>query len=572
MKNNIWQILPEVDGDFIEKNHEYDSVILQLLYNRGITKKEEIAEFLSADYDLYSHDPFLFNNMAEAVDLIIGHVKAGHKIFIYGDYDADGVTSSALLKDILEMLRGDISVYLPDRVTEGYGLNQKAIEYIVDQGTKLIITVDGGIRNKDEVAYAQSKGVDVVITDHHPAPEDKDTWPSCLIIDPALPGENYPFKYLAGVGVAFKLAKAIISRAKLSDEHKKMLEDRVLDLVAIGTVADCVTLIGENRVLAKRGLEVLTDTKRVGLLEIFNISGITLGTDIKSWNVGFQIGPRINAAGRIDHANSAFKLLVAKNREEAKKMAAALNSRNTERQQITSDIFVEVEKQVNPEHSIIIGVCENDIWNEGVVGLVAGKICEKYYRPTLVITKTDEGYKGSGRSIEDFNLAKAIEECAEFLEKYGGHPLACGFSLAEKNMEGFRSKLQKIADERLGGRDLRPKIRVDVEIDLSDVDEELVDKISCFEPFGQGNPQPRFLTKNVRIVDIIYMGADGQHIKFKLKSENSNVINAIGFSQTERWRELMIGDMVDIVYYLNINEFNGKREVQMMIVDLKRAE
>lgn len=569
MKNNIWQLLPGVDRDFIDKNPGYEQVILQLLFNRGITTKNEIEDFLGATYERNILDPFLFQDMEAAVDLIIKHIKAGNKIFVYGDYDADGVTSSALLKDILEMLRGDISVYLPDRVSEGYGLNQKAIEYIVEQNAKLIITVDGGIRNKAEVAYARDRGVDVIVTDHHPAPEEKEDWPDCLIVNATLPGEKYPFKYLAGVGVAFKLAKAIISKSKLSDEHKRMLEERILDLVAIGTVADCVNLIGENRVLTKKGLELLSQTRRLGLLELFDVSGIDTKNEIKSWNVGFQIGPRINAAGRIDHANTAFELLVSKDKAEARRLAASLNSRNTERQQITSEIFAEVEKQINKDDNIIIGVCEDDIWNEGVVGLVAGKVCEKYYKPTLVITKTDEGYKGSGRSIEDFNLAQAIEECSEYLDKYGGHPLACGFSFFEENLDGFRNKLHEIANKKLGGVDLRPKIRIDVEVDLRKINEEFVTKIGQFEPFGQGNPQPRFLSPGLTIVDILYMGAEGQHIKLKVKNESSNVVSAIGFGQSERWQDLKIGDIVDIVYYLNVNEFNGRREVQLMIVDMK---
>lgn len=579
-----WQVLPKINDNtsppapLLKRRGEYSEVVLQLLFNRGIISADDIEEFLSSDYEKYSHDPFLFLQMNEAVDLIIKHIKDGNKIIIYGDYDADGVTASALLFEILTMLKAKTEVYIPDRVSEGYGLNNSAIDQLIGDGAKLIITVDGGIRNKQEVDYAKRKGIDIIITDHHVGPDDKKDLPNCLIINPVLKHEEYPFKYLAGVGVAFKLAKAITSKSKLNKDIKQKLEEQVLDLAAIGTVADCVRLTGENRIMVKQGLESLNKTKRMGLLELIKVAQINENKKLKAWNIGFQIAPRLNAAGRMGHANTAFELLTTKNQDEAITLARRLNDRNIERQKNTEEIFNEVEQQINikSDDKIIIGVCplgntKDEIWNEGIVGLVAGRICEKYYLPTLVITKTKDGYKGSGRSIDEFDLIDAVKDCGEFLDKYGGHPAACGFSLTPKNMDGFAEKIKRIATEKLAGLDLMPKIKIEMEIGLDEIDEKIITDIELFAPFGQRNEKPKFMSRGVSIVDIITMGIDGKHIKLKVKNSTSGIINALGFSQAEKWQDLRIGDKIDIVYYAEINEFNGIRDVQLKIIDIKLA-
>ncbi|MBA3046787.1 single-stranded-DNA-specific exonuclease RecJ [Patescibacteria group bacterium] len=596
-----WLTLPKAEDNLIKQYPDYSQVVLQLLFNRGIIaadsqssqssaerlrrggedgvkggEADDINEFLSSDYGKYSHDPFLFARMNEAVDLIIKHIKDGNKIIIYGDYDADGVTASALLFEILTILKAKPEVYIPDRVSEGYGLNNGAIDQLIGDGAKLIITVDGGIRNKQEVDYAKSKGVDIIITDHHPALGGKEDLPDCLIINPVLKHEKYPFKYLAGVGVAFKLAKAIISKSKLNKDIKQKLEEQVLDLAAMGTVADCVRLTGENRIITKQGLESLNKTKRIGLLELIKAAQINENKKLEAWNIGFQIAPRLNAAGRMGHANTAFELLTTKNKDEAITLARRLNDRNIERQKNTEEIFNEVEKQINIKNDdkIIIGVCpldniEDEIWNEGIVGLVAGRICEKYYLPALVITKTKDGYKGSGRSIDELDLIEAVKDCEEFLDKYGGHPAACGFSLAEKNMNGFAKKIKQIAAEKLASIDLMPKIKIEMEIDLDEIDEKIIKDVELFAPFGQRNEKPKFMSGGVLIVDIATMGIGGKHIKFKVKNEKSGIISAIGFSQAEQWQDLRIGDKIDIVYYIELNEFNGRVDVQLKIIDIK---
>jgi single-stranded-DNA-specific exonuclease len=572
----IWEIKTKFENDFKENNPEFSDLALQMLWNRNLTEKDEIKFFLEADFN-DTHDPFLFCDMEKAIDLIIKHIKAQNKIYIYGDYDADGVTASAVVFEALTTLKAEADVYIPHRVSEGYGLNKEAIDFIGKEGAKLIITVDGGIRSKEEITYAQSLGVEVIVTDHHTPPNDKKDYPDSLIINPTLPEEKYPDKKLAGVGVAFKLAQALIMKSKLPESDKDKLIRSFLDLVAIGTVADCVKLKGENRIFVKAGLEKLQRTKRLGLCELMKIAKISLDKNLESWNIGFQIGPRLNAAGRMDHANTAYMLLVSKERREAVKIAGELNQRNIDRQKITEEIFNQVEKQINAaEDKIMIGVFESkeegeDVWNEGVVGLVSGKITSKYYRPSMVITKTAEGYKGSGRGIPEFNIIEAVEKCGELLDKYGGHPAACGFSLNRENLPEFLSKIRGIADEKLSDADLKPKISIETELKMPDIDEKTLEIVNRFAPFGQDNDRPVFLSLNAKVVDIMYMGALGSHLKLRLKQDDSRVFSAIGFGQTEKWPNVKIGDDIDIVYSLDMNEYNGRREVQFKIIDIKEA-
>ncbi|MFA5109143.1 MAG: single-stranded-DNA-specific exonuclease RecJ [Patescibacteria group bacterium] len=604
-----WRLSPKITADFLARYPEIDPVILQLLYNRGLKEEAEIKTFLNDELEPLSfqssdpagisafHDPFLFKNMAAAVDLIIKHIKAGEKIVVYGDYDADGVTSSVILLETLNILRGVAEVYLPDRVSEGYGLNKAAINQIVEQGFKLIITVDNGIRNKEEVAYARRRGLELIITDHHVLPEKEEDLPDCLYIDPADSRDNYPWRFLAGVGVAFKLVCALLTKASLDDKQKKLIAEKCLDLVAVGTVADMVSLLGENRLLVKSGLKILNQNKRSGLNELIKIAKINGGRQLEAWNIGWQIGPRLNAASRIGHANSAFALLTVTDAAEAKNLAAELNQRNISRQQITEEITAQVEAQIDVNNLplIIIGLAgEDQIWNEGVIGLVAGRISEKYHRPTLIITRLIEeaeldpltkklvpkkvSFKGSGRSVEEFNLIAAVEDCAALLDKYGGHPMACGFSIKEeKNLREFREKILSLAARTLDAAALIPKLKVEAELKLAALDLNLADKVNLLAPFGQNNPQPRFVSYDLRIGDIVTMGFDNQHIKMRLSSfdEETKVAGsfwALAFGAAATYKEFKIGDRIDLVYYLEVNEFNGKREPQLKIVDIRPSK
>ncbi len=593
-----WQLYPKITTDFIKQNPEISPVVLQLLFNRDLTKKEEISSFLENKLDSkktinigvneeYSfYNPFLFKDMKKAVDLIISHIKKGSKIVIYGDYDVDGVTSSVILFEVLQILKAEAEVYLPDRVEEGYGLNQSAIDQILEQGFGLIITVDNGVRNKSEVAYAKSRGIDVIITDHHVLPEE-DELPDCPIIDPANPKDNYPWPYLAGVGVSFKLISALLEKSNLPASQKELILEKSLDLVAVGTIADMVNLLGENRLLVKSGLKILNKNKRLGLNELIKVSKINGSKKLEAWNIGWQLAPRLNAASRLSHANSAFALLSTDNLSEAKNLATELNQRNISRQQITAEIIAQVEEQIDPDNlpALIIGLAgEDQVWNEGVIGLVAGRISEKYYRPTLIITRLIEeaefdsetnklvpkkmAFKGSGRSVEELNLIKAVENSAKFLNKHGGHPMACGFSIIdEKNLIDFKKDITAFVNKKLTGVDLKPTLKIEAELMINEINLELAKQVSLLSPFGQNNPQPRFVTYDLRIDDILTMGFDNQHIKFRL-----NGIWAIAFGAAERYKDFQVGDKINLVYYLEINDFNGRQEVQFKIIDIKKYE
>lgn len=568
--------MPKISQEFVNTFPAFKTVFLQLLFNRGLSEEKAISDFLNQNPETNIHDSFLFRQMDEACDLIINHIKAGNKITVYGDYDADGVTSAGLLVEVLTVLKAKVEVYIPNRVEEGYGLNLKAIDEISAHNFKLIITVDSGIRNSEEVKYARQMGIDVVITDHHVPPE-AEFLPDCIIVDPMVADETYPFKNLSGAGVSFKLAKSLINKSSLTIDDKIKLEKKVLDLVAIGTIADCVTVLGENRALIQLGMKEVNNTRRIGLRELINIASLNNHKVLDSWNISFQIAPRLNAAGRMHHANTAYELLITKDKEEAFDLAKKLNQNNIDRQKNTEEIMAEVEKQIKDinSESIIIATCnvaENkmeDVWNEGVIGLVAGKICEKYYRPTLVITKNKGMYKGSGRSIPEFNIIESISEASKYLDKYGGHPAACGFSLKSDKIDLFIGEMKKIAALKLGKLKLQPKINIDAEVELDELNAEFMEDLKKFEPYGINNEKPKFMSKNIIILDILKMGNDGQHIKLRVKDDNSRVFSAIGFSQTEKWQHLRIGDKIDIVYYVDTNEFNGRSEIQLKIIDIK---
>ncbi len=557
-------------------------LILQILFNRGLKTKEDLRWFLSDEEEFL--DPFLFKDMKAAVALIIDHIKKRNKIMIFGDYDADGVTSAALLYDVFSILKASVDFYIPDRVSEGYGLNKKALDQIKADGFSLVITVDNGIRNKEEVDYAQSLGLDIIITDHHAYPEKKADWPNCLIINPADKASGYPFRYLAGVGVAFKLASALILESKLGAEDKEILIERTLDLTAIGTVSDMVPLIGENRLIVQRGLKVLDKTKRLGLLELLRVSGGE--GKIDSFRLGFHLGPRLNAASRMKHANSALNLLISKDPSEARLLAEDLNDKNMERQEMTDNVLAAAESQLdvnNIPKIIIVKDLSNNSWNEGVIGLVAGRLSEKYYRPVLVIVKTGETaiasdgqeyslYKGSARSIEGFSLVEALEDSKDFLYKYGGHPMAGGFSiLAEENVFAFIDNINSLAEKKISLDLLKPKIKVDAELNFSSINNELLELIERLAPFGQINTSPCFATFKLKIIDIVKMGKEEQHIKIRFLNHEDKEMKSfwgISFGGADKYSNLKLGDTVDLLYSLEFNNFNGKREIQLRIMDI----
>jgi single-stranded-DNA-specific exonuclease len=591
-----WHLLPKALPNNLLPDLGISPILFQLLFNRGFTSKSSIDNFLncrlddkfiksfSEEEDSSFYDPFLFKDMEKAVNLIINHIKKGNLIVVYGDYDADGVTSSVVLQEALIILHAKAEVYLPDRVSEGYGLNKMAINQIIQAGANLVITVDNGIRNKEEVAYAKEKGLDIIITDHHILPESEAELPNCPIINPADKRNAYPCLFLAGVGVAFKLVSALLFKSKLSNKQKQIIADNALDLVAVGTIADMVSLLDENRLLVKKGLEMINKNKRLGISQLLISSGINIDKKLEAWNIGWQISPRLNAASRLSHANTAFALLTAKDKEKALELAEELNCRNQSRQEITKEVIVQVEKKIDPSNvpEIIISIADdNEIWNEGVIGLVAGKIAEKYYRPALIITRLVEeaefdekskkliskkvSFKGSGRSIPELDLIKLIEDCSDNLEKYGGHPMACGFSIqSESKLKAFKKQILSLAKKELSGKKLVPKIEIESVLKIEDINLSLAKEINRLAPFGQNNQQPKLISYGLRVEDIMLMGFENQHIKMRLSG-----VWALSFSGANNYKKIRIGDLVNVVYYLEVNKFNGREEVQMKIIDLR---
>ncbi|MDD4412170.1 MAG: single-stranded-DNA-specific exonuclease RecJ [Patescibacteria group bacterium] len=566
----LWQVYPKISEADKKLLGDYSDIISQLLFNRGIKDRVAAKIFFSADWQIESPDPFLFKDMKLAVELIVKHVKANNKIAVVGDYDADGVTSSAVLKRVLTAIKGNVDVWIPNRLGEGYGVSKKIIDNIVKSGAKLIITVDNGIRAKAEVAYAKTKGIDVIVTDHHMGPDDLTDYPDAVIINPILPQENYPFKYLAGVGVAFKLMSALIKTSTLNEQQKERLLSQVLDLVAIGTVADCVLLLDENRLLVRQGLIELNRQLKPGIRSLVNSAG--LKEEISEWSIGWQLAPRLNVAGRLEHANTSYELLVTDDQAEADKLALNLNNQNSTRQFETARIveYAEhvVEAGLKNDKIIILTSPDlsgiDDKWLEGVIGLVAGRICEKYGRPTLVICKSEGVIKGSGRSIESVNIVQFLDNFQEHLARYGGHKMACGFTVKNKeSLDNFVSQAREFAENNFKIDDLIPRLKIDMVLDQNQLTGALADQIIKLAPFGQGNPIPVFVTYGVKVMDLMPMGSESQHWKMRFGS-----IWSIAFSGAKKWPDLQPGETVDIVYTLEWNKYNGYKNLQLKIIDL----
>lgn len=562
-----WQIAKKINSDFINKFPEINPIILQLLHNRGVIEQTEIDEFLSPDYEKL-HSPFLFSDIKKIIAKIKKAIEKNEKIFVYGDYDADGVTSSALLISCLRKINADCDIYIPHRENEGYGLNNKAIEIIAGKGAKLIITVDCGISDFQEVEFAKSLGIEIIITDHHIPPKKL---PECLILNPHT-DKNYPFKELAGVGVAFKLAQALL---KELGQEKKLIafEKWLLDLAAIGTIADCVPLLGENRIITKYGLIVLNKTKREGIKSLIKKAAINRDI-IDSYNVSFQLSPRINAAGRMNHANSAYKLLMSKSQKNAEKLADELNKTNSDRQKLTDRITKEMISEIgdNPREKAIIFIKNECLI--GILGLIAGKMTSLYSRPSLILTEKDGKLVGSGRSIPKFNLIRALENLKKLFSNFGGHSQACGFTLKEKGLfPEFKQNFLDLIDEKLESKDLSPIIKIAAEIKLSQITWQMFDELNKFKPFGQANSQPIFLTRNLKVLSSKEVGQNGNHLKIFVNSHSDSTscnLDCIGFGIAKNWRgQLKAGNFIDLTYNIDENRWNGNRELQLKVVDLR---
>ena len=560
-----------------ERFPELHPIIVQLLWNRNLKTQEQVDEFLLPDYGQDLHDPFLFRHMTAVCDRLWDAFTRRQRIVIFGDYDADGITGSAVLmstfRALAEKIGGDpalIRSYIPHREKEGYGLRPEAVESIARDGCDLIVTVDCGISCAAEIALAKERGMETIVVDHHQVPA---LVPDCLLIHPLVPGETYPYKYLAAVGVAFKLACGLIRTAEQRGHaFPPGFEKWLLDLVAIATVTDFMPLVGENRTLEKYGLIVLNRTRRPGLKKIIESAGRP-GTEIDTVAVGYGIGPRLNAASRMDHARLAFETVMAPDDEAAGRLAEQLNKLNTDRQRYTEEVMRAAHAKLAAEggNAPIRVVC-GDGWSAGIVGLVAGKLVSEMGVPVLVFGREGEHFVGSGRGIPGFDLVAALNAAKAHLARFGGHPQACGVTIeGEDNFSGFRDIIGQYAAGVLAGRDLRPVLEIDAELRLSQVTWELVEQLRQLEPHGEGNQRPRFLLSDLLVGGVDPVGKDGRHVRVRARGDLPREAKLIGFNLRERTAAFLPGSRADAAVEIGINSWNGQQEIQLKIIDIRQA-
>ena len=561
--NKKWQIC-ETDKekvDELKSKYNISELLATILVNKNIITQKEINEFLNPTRNDF-FDPFLMNDMDIAIKRIKKAIENQEKVIIYGDYDVDGITSITVLKSFLKDVGLDVDYYIPNRLEEGYGLNKNAIDEIAKREYKLMITVDCGISAIEEVDYANSLGIEVIITDHH---EPGDEIPKALaVIDNKRKDSKYPFRELAGVGVAFKVSQALAQSMNVREEEYL----KYLDIVCVGTISDIVPLVSENRVITKLGLKLVKQTRNMGLRAIINSSGYS---QINSTTISFGVAPRINACGRMGKAEQALKLLLSKDIYEVNKLTQELNSYNRERQEIEKEIFENVLTKIEQNNlaknrTIVVG---GENWHHGVIGIVSSKITEKYFKPSILLSFEEDGTgKGSGRSIPGFDLHEALMKCENCLEKFGGHSMAVGLTIKKENLEQFYKEFEKIAEENKT-ENIVPIINVDAKIELDKIDKSVVEDLKQLEPFGEANKTPTFALKNIRI-DSIRALSEGKHLKLTLR-ENNQIINAIGFNIGELADAYKIGDKIDIAGVLEINTFNGIDNLQINIKDIMKS-
>lgn len=559
-----WLVSPAITPQAEQALSPFSPVLRQLLFNRGYSTDREARAYLRAD-PLFDPDPFRMTGMPAAVGRIRTAIEQAAPIAIYGDYDVDGVTAAALLVQAIRRLGGNVRGYIPNRFDEGYGLNKEALSSLKADGMSLVITVDCGIRSPDEAAYARSLGLDLIITDHH-QPADGELPAALAVINPKQTGDPYPDKDLAGVGVAFKLAQALFASLRPSGEGQVPELDDLLDLVALGTVADLAPLVGENRVLVRRGLQKLRQTRRQGLFSLAAVSDLPLAR-INATSIGFVLGPRLNAAGRLDSAMAAFELLTTTDVKTAGDLAQQLNLQNRQRQEITRRIQEQAEAMIqadDPAADLLFAVHPD--FNVGVVGLAAARLVETHYRPAVVGQISDETTRCSCRSIPEFHITAALDQCRDLLIQHGGHAAAAGFTVTNGNLASLRRRLEAIAEEKLGGHDLRQTLTADMELTLAALKPELLKQLQDLEPTGYGNREAVFVSRGVRVTGSRTVGAAAKHLKLTV-SDGQVTFDAIGFRLGHL--QPLLTSRVDLLYTFETNEYNGRATLQLNLKDLK---
>jgi single-stranded-DNA-specific exonuclease len=555
LNHSRWKILPTAPDAYLRGISGFPPLIAQLFYNRGLTTPDQVASFIAADEHLCA-DPMRLPGMHQAIARIYRALLSGENIAVYGDFDADGITATALLVQGLSSLEAKVTPYLPHRVNEGHGLRTGALERLREQGASLIITVDCGITGVAEVKKARRMGLDVVITDHH-TPLDEIPQ-AAAVVDPKLPGSDYPFTELAGVGVAFKLIEALFQSL-----GKEVPRERLLDLVAMGTVADIMPLQGENRYLVKQGLRLLNSMPRLGIREMMTQAGLKPG-NLDADTISWVIAPRLNTTGRLDHALPSYQLLMTDSADEACRLSQWLEQKNAERQRMTIGVVADAREKILAEGISPILMVADEEYPAGLIGLAAGRLTDEFYRPSVVIKVGKQQSTGSCRSISEFNILNALNRCQHLFSRFGGHPKAAGFSLPTKKLATLKQSLLETATSELAGVDLRPHLDIDAEVRLAELGGDTMPALQKLAPFGYGNPSPAFLSRRVEVSDCRTMGAGGEHLRLRLRQDGV-VWDGVAFQAGDYRKE--VASPLDIVYNLEVDHWGGESRLRLNLLD-----
>ena len=565
--------MKKADFNGIAEKYQISPIIARLMRNRDLIGDEAIDFYLNGTVeDLY--DGLLMKDMDRAVDILKEKIEEGKKIRVIGDYDIDGVNATYILQQGLAGLGADVDTDIPDRIKDGYGLNQMLIDRALEDDVDTIITCDNGIAAMSEIAYGKENGMTIVVTDHHEVPYLEENGekkyllpPADAVVDPHRADCEYPFKGLCGAAVAYKLVEVLYRVSGKSEQEVEHLQESLMENVAIATIGDVMDLVGENRVFVKKGLELLKTTKNEGLHALMQCTGVDTA-NLNTYHIGFVIGPCINAGGRLDTAKRALELLNASNRREAVTLAADLKELNDSRKEMTEEGVEEAVRQIESsswkdDQVLVVYLPE---CHESIAGIIAGRIKERYYRPTFVLTKGETGVKGSGRSIEAYDMFAEMSRCRELFTKFGGHKLAAGLSLEEENVEVFRKRINELAD--LTEEDLQMKVSIDMRLPFPYINEELIHELKILEPFGKGNGKPLFAESKLRVIQPRIFGKNRNVLKCRLEDQQGNQMEAVYFGEVEDClRQMEKKQIMSFTYYPSINEYMGRRTIQLTIVN-----
>lgn len=565
--NSVWQLFTPKETliQVLSQELKISPLIAQVLVNRGIKDGKEAEIFLKPRLN-HLRDPLEIPNIAQAATRVLLAKERREKVLVYGDYDVDGVTGTAILLHTLKFLGVEASYYIPHRYGEGYGLSSAAVQNIAEQGVKLIVTVDCGIASIAEVETANALGIEVIITDHHNLPQNLPKAHS--IVNPKMISGEHPSKYLAGAGVAFKFAWTLLRVAGIKDS---VFLTSLLDLAALGTISDVVPLTAENRIFAASGLKLISERKRLGIKHLAEAA--SLSGKISVNNIYFGLAPRINAAGRLEHASKSVELMVTNDANQAKSLAEELNKINAKRRGIGSDMKEEVFERLDEKYIAAnqIVVLSGKDWHPGVIGIVASQVVDRFFRPTILVGVNEGVGRGSARSVDGVNMFELLNSCRDLFVDFGGHAGAAGFEIKPENIPELEGKLKQIADKMISPESLRPKIIVDAELDPAKITLNLIKELDVFDPHGEANPPPVFMSRKLKIYDMRQVGADGKHLKIKFM-DNEITLDAIGFGLGHFADKLSYDNVYDVAYRLEANEWNGFETAQLCLLDIRESK